>query len=111
MWTTAFNGFILNKIPLIKKLKFREIITCKMLYGGLSESNNPDFHSDLFRFPVSINDVPLTYTLEKKPYIEASVGLSNILRIFRVDLIKRFTYLDHPDVSGLGFRVQFRLDI
>ncbi len=107
----SFNGFILNKIPLIKKLKFREIITFKVLYGGLDKNNNPDYHADLFKFPVSIDEVPLTYTLGKKPYIEASVGLSNILRIFRVDLIKRFTYLDNPDVSGLGFRVQFRLDI
>jgi len=107
----SFNGFILNKIPLIKKLKFREIITCKVLYGGLDKSNNPDYHDDLFKFPISLNEVPLTYTLGNKPYIEASIGLSNILRIFRVDLIKRFTYLDNPDVSGLGFRVQFRLDI
>jgi hypothetical protein len=107
----SFNGFILNKIPLVKKLKFREIITFKVLYGGLDKNNNPDYQADLFKFPVSINEVPLTYTLGKKPYIEASVGLSNILRIFRVDLIKRFTYLDHPDVSGLGFRIQFRLDI
>jgi hypothetical protein len=81
------------------------------LYGGLGEKNNPDYSSDLFRFPVDFNNLPLTYTLEKKPYIEASVGLSNILRIFRVDLIKRFTYLDHPNVSQLGIRVQFRLDI
>ncbi len=107
----SFNGFILNKIPLIKKLKLREVVTCKVLCGRLSNSNNPDFQIDLFKFPTSSQGVPLTYTLENKPYIEGSVGLSNILRIFRVDLIKRFTYLDNPNISETGIRVQFRLDI
>jgi len=55
--------------------------------------------------------VPLTYTLESKPYVEASVGVSNIMKIFRVDLIKRFTYLNHPNVSDIGLRIQFRFDI
>ncbi len=107
----CFNGFILNKVPLLKKLKLREIITCKILYGDLGRNNNPDYNDDLFRFPVSLSNVPLTYTLGEKPYIEASVGLSNIFRIFRVDLIKRFTYLNNPGISDLGFRIQFRLDI
>ncbi len=107
----SFNGFILNKIPLIKKLKFREIVTCKVIYGGIGRNNDPAYNDDLFRFPAGTDDTPLTFTLEKKPYVEAGVGLSNILRIFRVDLIKRFTYLDHPGISDLGVRVQFRLDI
>lgn len=107
----CFNGVILNKIPLIKKLKLREIITFKALYGGLSSGNNPDYHPGLYKFPAGSDNIPLTYTLEKKPYIEASIGLSNILRIFRVDVIKRFTYLDHPNVSDIGVRVQFRFDI
>ncbi len=107
----SFNGFILNKIPLIKKLKFREIVTCKVIYGGIGRNNDPAYNDDLFRFPAAADDTPLTFTLEKKPYVEAGIGLSNILRIFRVDLIKRFTYLDHPGISDLGVRVQFRLDI
>lgn len=107
----SFNGFILNKIPLIKKLKFREIVTCKVIYGGIGRNNDPVRNDDLFRFPSGIDNIPLTYTLEKKPYVEAGVGLSNILRIFRVDLIKRFTYLDHPGISDLGVRVQVKMDI
>jgi len=107
----SFNGFILNKIPLIKTLKFREIVTCKVIYGGIGHNNDPAYNDDLFRFPAGADDMPLTFTLEKKPYVEAGVGLSNILRVFRIDLIKRFTYLDHPGISDLGVRVQFRLDI
>ncbi|MEI6049994.1 MAG: DUF5686 family protein [Bacteroidota bacterium] len=107
----CFNGFFFNKIPLLKKLKLREIVSGKVLYGGLSKTNNPDYQNDLFKFPTNSNGIPLTYTLEKQPYIEASIGVSNILKIFRVDLIKRFTYLNHPNVSDIGFRVQLRFDI
>ena len=107
----CFNGFIFNKVPLLKKLKLREVVTCKILYGGLGRVNNPDFQNDLFKFPANNDGVPLTYTLESKPYVEASVGVSNIMKIFRVDLIKRFTYLNHPNVSDIGLRIQFRFDI
>ena len=107
----SFNGFFFNKIPLLKKLKFREVATFKMLYGGVTDKNNPSLNPDLLRFPTDTDGSPFTYSLEKKPYIEASLGISNIARIFRIDLIKRFTYLENPNVSKLGFRVQFRLDI
>ncbi len=107
----SFNGFFLNKVPLLKKLKFREVATFKILYGGVSSKNDPDLNPDLFKFPTSQDGTPLTFSLEEKPYIEASIGLSNILRILRVDLIKRFSYLDNPNVSSVGVRVQFRLDI
>ena len=107
----SFNGFILNKIPVIKRLKFRELVTFKALYGSLSGRNNPAYQSNLFVFPADDAGIPLTYTLTNQPYIEAGLGLSNIFRIFRVDFIKRFTYLDNPNVDDTGFRVQFRLDI
>jgi hypothetical protein len=107
----CFNGFIFNKIPLLKELKLREWVTCKVLYGGLLDSNNPDNHDELFKFPVGSDGVPLTYTLERKPYIEASVGIANILNLLRVDLIKRFTYLDNPNVSELGVRILIKIDI
>jgi len=107
----CFNGFILNKIPLLKKLKLRELATCKVLYGGLSNSDNPDYQIDLFKFPTDLNGTPLTYTLKNQPYIEASIGVSNILKIFRVDLVKRFTFLNNPNVSNIGVRLQFKFDI
>jgi hypothetical protein len=76
----------------------------------LSNANNPDFHADLFKFPVDNQGNPTTYTLEKKPYIEASVGISNILKLVRVDLVKRLTYLDHSNVPSIGIRARFKLD-
>jgi hypothetical protein len=107
----SFNGFIFNKVPLLKKLKLREVVTLKALYGGLDHNSNPAYNNDLFKFPLDSQGIPLTYTLEKKPYIEASVGVSNLFRIFRIDLIRRFTYTDLPNVSTTGIRIQFRFDI
>jgi hypothetical protein len=107
----CFNGYILNKVPLIKKLKLRELVTCKVVYGKLYDRNDPSYTSTLLQFPSDALGVPLTYTLNHTPYIEGSIGLSNIFRIFRVDLIRRFTYLENPNVSKLGVRLQIKLDI
>ena len=52
-----FNGFIFNKIPLLKKLKWREVITGKLLVGGLSDENNPNKTPDQLKFPVHMTAV------------------------------------------------------
>jgi hypothetical protein len=52
----------------------------------------------------------ISYTLSREPYIEGSVGIANIFKLLRVDLVKRFTYLDNPNVSEWGIRARFRLD-
>jgi hypothetical protein len=106
----CFNGFIFNKVPVIKKLKLREVATCKVLYGSLKDSNNPNDENGLFKLPVDSEGTPTTYTLEKNPYIEASVGISNIFKFFRIDVVKRLTYLDHPNVAGTGIRARFKFD-
>jgi len=110
-----FNGFFLNKIPLLRRLKWREVASFKVLYGSLRDENNPAKNADLFKFleqpktDPQQTTVPATYTLNNGPYIEASVGLANIFKLLRVELVKRITYLDHPDISkwGLRFKVRF----
>jgi len=82
----------------------REVVAGKILYGGLNDQNNPAVNPGQMKFPTT-GGVTSTYALGGKPYIEGSVGLYNIFTIFRVDLVKRFTYLDHPGVSGVGVRV------
>jgi hypothetical protein len=106
----CFNGFIFNKIPLLKKLKWREVVSFKALYGSLSNSNKPDNQTGLFKLPLDNEGNPITYTLEKKPYIEASVGISNIFKLIRIDLVKRLTYLDHSNVTDIGIRAKLKFD-
>ncbi len=106
-----FNGFIFNRIPLLKKLKLREVITAKVLYGGVRNENNPALHSDIIKFPVDYTTgLPTTYTLNKEPYIEVSAGIANIFKLVRVDLVKRLTYLNNPNVSQWGIRTRFKFD-
>lgn len=107
----TFNGFIFNKIPLLKKLKFREFVSFKMLYGGLRDENTPTgSQSEIMGFPTNDQGIPSTYSLEREPYMEGSVGIGNIFKFFRVDLVRRFNYLDHPNVSKSGIRFRFKFD-
>jgi len=99
------NGLIFNRIPLLKKLKLREVASLKVLYGGVRSVNNPAINPSLYKFPENE-----TFTLERKPYIEGSIGVTNILKFFRVDLVRRFSYLDHPNISKLGVRARLKFD-
>lgn len=98
-----FNGFFLNKIPLLKKLRLREVVAAKILFGGLRGENDPHTNPQQLLFP-TLNGVTSTFVLDGQPYLEASVGIDNIFSFIRVDLVKRFTYPDHPNISTLGLR-------
>jgi hypothetical protein len=64
-----FNGFFFNKVPLLKKLKWREVLSAKLLYGGVRNENNPDFNLSTIKFPVDkISGLPTTYIFDKVPY-------------------------------------------
>ena len=106
----CFNGFFFNKIPIIRRLQLREYATFKILEGSVSNTNDPNKNADLFKFPVYADGRTATYGLGKTPYIEGSVGVGNIFKIFRVDLVKRFTYLNNPNISTIGLRMRFRFD-
>jgi len=79
------------------------VIAAKILYGGLRDENNPATNPTQMKFPL-LNGKLSTYELGSVPYVEASVGIYNIFSIIRLDLVKRFTYLNHPDISTLGLR-------
>ncbi len=111
------NGFIFNKIPLFKRLKWREVVSVKALYGNLTDDNNPDLRPNLFVFPTAPNGNQAIYTFDRGiPYVEASVGIMNFFKFFRVELLQRLTYLDNPDigstfgVTGLGIRAKGKVD-
>lgn len=110
-FTQSFNGFFLNKIPLIEHLKWREYLSFKALYGGLRKENNPLYTTNLYQFPAAANGANGTYALGNTPYIEAGAGIGNIFKIMRIDLIRRFNYLDHPNVSPYSIKLSFNIDL
>lgn len=96
------NGALFNRIPLIKYLRLREVVSFRGLYGKLSDKNNPELHNELFRFPFDSFATPM----KKQPYMELGVGIDNILTILRVDYVWRLTYRDTPNVDRGGVRIQ-----
>ncbi|MFL9485477.1 DUF5686 family protein [Chitinophagaceae bacterium LWZ2-11] len=105
-----FNGFFFNKVPLLKKLKWREVIAGKLLYGGVRDENNPDKNPEAMKYPTT-NGVTTTFMLQdNKPYFEGSVGIANIFKLVRIDAIKRFSYLDNPEIPKWGIRFRMKFD-
>ncbi len=112
-----FKGFFLSKIPLLKKLKWREVVSFRGVCGTLRNSNNGseeflatgsagEKHAEIL-FPEGMGSV-------SKPYMEAGVGITNIFRIFRVDsywrLNHKYNYLGKKNTSwviNFGIELQF----
>jgi hypothetical protein len=98
------DGLLLNKIPLMRKLKWREVASAKAVVGGYDRNNDKmltrDFNSD------GEADI---YTLEK-PYVEAALGVENIFKLLRVDFVWRLTYLDNPNIAKYGIRAKLHFD-
>ncbi len=101
--TYYLNGWLFNRIPLLKKLKWREVLSCRGLYGNLSDKNNPAFQQDLFRFPAG------STTMGHTPYVEAGVGIENIFKVLRVDYVWRLTYRNLPDIDKSGLRISLHM--
>ncbi len=101
------NGWIFNRIPLIKHLRMREVVSFRGLWGSLSDKNNPANNSDVFLFPMDENGNPTSFKMTNTPYVEMSFGIENILNIIRLDYILRMTYLGNPDISKHGWQLGF----
>jgi hypothetical protein len=85
-----FDGFFFNRIPLLRKLKWREVVHAKGIIGNISEKN-----ANFSVFP------PYSYSLSR-PYYEAGVGIENIFKILRIDFIWRLNHHDHPGTQKFG---------
>lgn len=99
----ATNGLLFNLIPGVKKLQLREVFGFKCFWGYLSDKNNPAFDNSLLKFPTGTGTFDPNRLYE--PYMEFSVGIDNILKVLRVDYVRRINYLDRPNVSANGVRV------
>lgn len=103
-FTYYLKGWILNRIPGVKWLRLREVVSFSGFYGHLTDKNNPMMEGNAGLFKLPEGTTPIGNT----PYLEASVGLENILKILRIDYYRRLTYLDQPNIKKGGIRVALR---
>ncbi|MCR4994696.1 MAG: DUF5686 family protein [Bacteroidales bacterium] len=109
-WMVAWdlNGKIFNRIPLLKKLKWREYVAFKGVWGQLTDKNNPTLREnagdqELFQLPQG------SYPIDpKRPYMEVSAGVHNIFNLFSVEWVHRINYHEHPDTKTDGVRFGFQ---
>lgn len=106
--TYFMNGALLNRLPLIKKLKWREVFSFRGLFGDLSDKNNPFLEENrgkgLYAFPTG------SYLMDpKNPYMEVGVGVENIFKFLRLDYVWRLTYKDNPGIQTRGVRFMMKL--
>lgn len=112
------QGKIFNRIPLLKKLKWREFIGIKCLWGTLTDKNNPLLpqnanDSELMLFPghydAAGNFHTSSYVMDpKKPYVEVSAGIHNIFKLLHVEYVRRLNYNELPTANKWGIRFMIR---
>jgi len=103
------NGKLFNRIPLLKKLQWRELIGFNVLYGGLSDKNNPFYEGNassnrLMEFPTCAHIMD-----PHEPYMEFRVGIHNILKMLQIEYVRRINYINLPTATKHGVRFGFRL--
>ena len=105
------QGKIFNRIPLIKKLRWREYIGAKMYWGGLSDKNNP-YLSENTEGDIIVAFPEQSHLLNPRvPYWEISLGIRSIFRFFQIEYVRRMNYNNErfgPKNSvRLGFTLMF----
>ncbi len=87
-----WNGFFFNRIPLFRRLKWREVTGFKAFYGKLSDANNPFVTPENIQFEADKEGIIQTKAFRNKPYVEGLVGVDNIFKLIRLEYKKRLSY-------------------
>lgn len=119
MFNWNLHGKIFNRIPLVQKLKIREHIGFNLLWGKLTDKNNPYLErnahrQDLYFFPGEFDTDQRYKSMSRVmnpevPYMEFALGIHNIFKILHVDYVRRINYLENPDTQKWSIRFFVRV--
>lgn len=98
-----FEGFILNRVPLIRKLGWRLLASANILYGGTRKENRS------YSFDNGVPVQEFGSLREGEPFVEVGYGIENIFKFIRIDAFHRLTYLDKPEVSKFALKIGFQI--
>jgi len=101
-----FEGWIFNRIPLLRRLKLRSFAQFNAIYGRIRPANLATVPPN----PMS-NEVPFTTFEGHKPYVEVAYGVENILKVLQVHFVHRLTYLDRPNTRSFGIRFALKISL
>lgn len=109
MLTWDLSGKLLNRVPLLRRLKWREVLGARAAWGTLTRKNDPTLAANaddgrLMALPAS--STPMD---PARPYVEVVAGVANVCRFFQVEYVRRLTHLSLPTTTKQGVRVKFQL--
>jgi hypothetical protein len=93
-----FDGLFFNRVPLFRRLKWREVVGFKTAVGRLDPAQRDEMAL-----------LPFMYDLNNGPFAEFSLGVENILKVLRVDAVRRLAYLDHPNTRAWALRLKLNI--
>ena len=93
------NGFFFNRVPLLKRLGLREVVSGKGMIGSFSEKNR------------QIMELPSSITKMSNPYIELGAGVENIFRLFRIEAVWRVKPQSVLGAPSFGLRAKFEIKL
>lgn len=100
-YTHHFNGFFFDRVPLFKRLKWREVVNATALWGNVSHQNRA----------VLIPESRIFGAFGNYPYMEIGYGVENIFKMLRVEVFQRLTYLNRPDANRFGIKIALQFSL
>jgi hypothetical protein len=98
-----FGSFPFKYFPLLKRLKWRSLVTFRGVIGGMSQANKiaNGYYDSTISYHFTVPD--------KEPYLESGVGIDNIFHFFRIDAVWRMDYLNNPGISKFGIKASLQI--
>jgi Family of unknown function (DUF5686)/CarboxypepD_reg-like domain len=105
--THHFEGLIFNKLPLLRRLNWREVASFRAVVGTMTTANLNNNKLNLFNPAVASPNNYIGFRVPNQPYMEADIGIENIFKVLKLSAVWRLNYLDNPEASPFSVRLGF----